>query len=64
MVESVKLTEEQIEAIAEKAAEKAVAKITTDFYTTVGKSVVTKFFTVVGIISVAFFFWAQSKGLV
>ena len=38
------LTEEQIEAIAERAAEKALEKV----YASIGKSVVTKFLWLVG----------------
>lgn len=58
------LTDAQIEKIAEKAAEKAVAKITDRVYRDVGKNVVQKLFWVIGVISIALFFWLQSKGLI
>lgn len=58
------LTDAQIEKIAEKAAEKAVAKITDRVYRDVGKNVVQKLFWIVGVISIALFFWLQSKGLI
>ncbi len=58
------LTDAQIEKIAEKAADKAVAKLTDRVYRDVGKSVVQKFVWIVGVASVALFFWLQSKGLI
>jgi hypothetical protein len=47
------LSEEQIEEIAERAATKAVAKITDQIYKDVGKTVVQKFIWTVGAIAVA-----------
>jgi len=58
------LTDEQIERIAERAAEKAVTKLTDHVYREVGKSIVQKFIYIVGVTAVAFFLWAQSKGLI
>ncbi len=58
------LTDAQIEKIAEKAADKAVSKLTDRVYRDVGKNVVQKFIWLVGVVSVALFFWLQSKGLV
>lgn len=58
------LTDAQIDKIAEKAADKAVAKITDQVYREVGKGVIKKLFWIVGVTSVALFFWAQSKGLI
>lgn len=58
------LTDSQIEKIAEKAADRAVAKITDHVYREVGKGVVRKLFWIVGVTSVALFFWAQAKGLI
>lgn len=58
------LTEAQIEEIAERAANKAVAKLTDQVYREVGKNVVQKFIYVVGAISVALFLWLQTKGLI
>ncbi|WP_374520398.1 hypothetical protein [Hydrogenophaga sp.] len=58
------LTESQIDEIAERAAEKAVAKLTEQVYREVGKNVVQKFVYVVGASSIALFLWLQSKGLI
>lgn len=58
------LTEAQIEEIAERAANKAVAKLTDQVYREVGKSVVQKFTYIVGAIAVALFLWLQTKGLI
>lgn len=58
------LTEAQIEDIAERAAAKAVARLTDNVYREVGKNVIEKFVYVVGAISVAFFLWLQGKGLI
>jgi signal-transduction protein with cAMP-binding, CBS, and nucleotidyltransferase domain len=57
-----KLTDEQIDKIAEKAADKAVAKITDMAYREVGKSVVSKLFYVTGVLSVAAYLYAQAHG--
>lgn len=58
------LTEAQIEEIAERAARKAVEKLTDNVYREIGKSVLQKFVYVVGAIAVALFLWLQSKGLI
>ena len=47
------LTDEQIEHIAQRAAELAVAKMTTEVYASVGKSVVHKVFWMVGAVVTA-----------
>lgn len=57
------LTSEQIETIAEKAADKAVKKMTDQLYMEVGKSVVNKVFLVCGIVSAAGYFWLKDKGV-
>jgi hypothetical protein len=46
-------------AIAEKAADIAVKKITDNFYKDVGKTVVSRFFIIIGLVFVAF---AAGKG--
>jgi hypothetical protein len=51
------LTQEQIEAIAERAAEVALERV----YTQIGKSVVNKFLWVIGALALAAF--AYFKGL-
>ena len=56
-------SDEQIELIAEKAAQKAVAKLTEEFYKQVGKSVVDKFLIVLGAATLAGLIWVkQIKG--
>ena len=57
------LTEEQIELIAEKAAEKAIEKLTSHVYQEVGKSVVSKLFYIVGASALAVWLWLKSKGV-
>lgn len=59
------LTEEQIQIIAEKAADVAVKRMTDEAYRTIGKGVVTsssKLLTVIGILATAAYYWAQSHG--
>jgi hypothetical protein len=58
------LTDAQVEKIAERAADKAVAKLTDRVYRDVGKNVIQKLFWVVGVVAVALFFWLNSKGLI
>lgn len=57
------LSEEQIETIAERAAEKAVEKLTRHIYQEVGKNVVSKMFYLVGACAVGVCFWLKSKNL-
>lgn len=47
------LTDDQIEHIAQKAADLAVQKMTTEVYASVGKSVLQKVFWIVGVIATA-----------
>ena len=47
------MTDEQIEQIAQKAAELAVQKMTTEIYASVGKSVLHKLFWAVGVVAAA-----------
>ena len=58
------ITDEQIEDIAEKAAEKAIEKLTGDVYKAVGKSVVSKFLWIVGASAVGVWIWVKKAGLV
>lgn len=58
------LSEEQIELIAEKAAAKAIEKLTTHVYQEVGKSVVSKLFYIVGACALGVWLWLKSKGIV
>ena len=57
-MEKLPLTDEQIEAIAERAAEVAFKKI----YEEVGKSIIKKAFWVVGAAVVAALMWMGSTG--
>jgi len=58
------LSEEQIEMIAERAAEKAVEKLTGRIYQEVGKSVLSKVTYILGAVTVGLYLWLKSKGLV
>lgn len=53
MPQPTQLTEEQIELIAEKAAEKALERV----YAQVGKGVVNKFLWMIGVAAVSFVIW-------
>lgn len=52
------LTEDQLESIAERAAEKALEKV----YASIGKSVIQKFLWVVGAASLAVLAWLKGSG--
>lgn len=54
------LTEEQINQIANKAAERALENV----YAQVGKSVVTKFLWIVGLVAVGAFLYFSGKGTI
>lgn len=56
------LTEEQIEHIAEKAANKAIEKITHQLYEEIGRRLVSKLLTGVGVVTVVFLGWLASQG--
>jgi hypothetical protein len=58
--QAVWLTDDQINVIAERAAEKALESV----YAQIGKSVVTKVLWLVGAASLAVFAWLKGKGLV
>lgn len=58
------LSEDQIEAIAERAAEKAMGKLTGHIYQEVGKSVISKMFYLVGACAVGVGIWLKSKNLI
>ncbi|MBY0498908.1 MAG: hypothetical protein K2Q14_07040 [Gammaproteobacteria bacterium] len=58
------LTAADIETVAERAADKAVKKITDQVYLEVGRSVVNKFLWAVGAITVGFVLWLHSKGFI
>jgi hypothetical protein len=57
------LNEKQIEEIAEKAAQKAIEKLTSHIYQEVGKSIVSKLFYIVGACSLGVYLWLKSKGI-
>lgn len=53
------LTPQQVEEIAERAAEKALDKVAME----VGRGVIRKIFWVAGASTVVFYFWLKDKGL-
>lgn len=61
---TVTLTDEEIEMIAEKAAQKAVARMTNDLYREVGRGVVNKFFWIVGLSTIGVYVYLQQKGYI
>ena len=58
------LTDDQIEAIAEKAADLAVQKLTENAYKAVGKSIIEKLFWIVGVVTIGVYLWMKEKGVV
>lgn len=58
------LTQEDIEKIAEQAADKAVNKMTNQAYQAIGKGVVSRFLWIVGVITVGFAAWLHTKGII
>ena len=58
------LSDPELEKIAERAAEKAIEKLTNHVYQEVGKSVVSKFVYIVGVCSVGLYLWLKSKGVI
>lgn len=60
------ITPEQIEEIADKAAEKAAVKavelMTNKIYLEVGKSAIKKITTIIGVAAVALSIWLYGKG--
>lgn len=62
--EQAHLSEKQIDDIAEKAAEKAIEKLTGDIYKSVGKSVVSKMLWIIGACAVGSWLWMKKTGLV
>ena len=58
------LDDSELEKIAERAAEKAIKKLTNHVYQEVGKSVISKFVYIVGACSVGLYLWMKSKGVI
>lgn len=57
------LTEEQIDHIAKKAAEQAVAMMETKFYVSVGKGVANRFIAMLGLFAVIAVAWFSGHGI-
>ena len=58
------LTEKDIDDIAEKAAEKAIEKLTSHVYQEVGKSVISKLTYIIGACAIGLYIWLKSKGVI
>lgn len=58
------LTDDQIEEIAERAAQKAIEKMTANLYQEIGKGLVSKLLTVIGVLVTLFSIWATGKGFI
>ena len=57
----IQLSDEQIDMIAEKAAERAVQKMTDDAYKAIGKTVIEKLLAGIGVCFLALYFWLEHK---
>jgi len=58
------LDDSELEKIAERAAEKAIEKLTNHVYQEIGKSVISKFVYIVGACSLGLYLWLKSKGVI
>jgi len=58
------LTEEQVEEIAERAAQRALNKMADQVYREVGKGVVSKALWLIGVVAVGLAMWLRSKGFI
>ncbi len=56
------MTDTEMDQLAEKAADKAVAKITANFYQEIGESVVKKVTFLIGVIVVGLYVFGQQHG--
>lgn len=54
--------ESSIEEIAERAADKAIEKLTSHLYQEVGKNIVSKLFYILGICIIGMALWLRDKG--
>ena len=58
------LDDSELEKIAERAAEKAIEKLTNHVYQEVGRSVISKVVYIVGACSLGLYLWLKSKGVI
>lgn len=58
------LDDSELEKIAERAAEKAINKLTNHVYQEVGRSVISKFVYIVGACSLGLYLWLKSRGVI
>ncbi|MDR3414227.1 MAG: hypothetical protein P4L87_25245 [Formivibrio sp.] len=58
------LDAETIENIAEKAADRAIEKMTAQVYQDIGRGIVSKLFWLCGVVLVGLAFWLASKGAI
>jgi len=58
------ISHDDIDAIATRAAEKAVEKITSNVYASIGRTVMQQFFWIIGVWSIAAYFWLKSNGII
>ena len=56
------LSDEEIEIIAERAAEKAMLKMTNQLYQDIGKGVISKLLYLIGIVTIAAWAWLHANG--
>ena len=58
------LSVEQINDIADRAADKAIKNLTGEVYKSLGRTVIQQFFWILGVWVVAAYFWLESKGII
>jgi hypothetical protein len=58
------ISDKQMSKIAEMAAERAIEKLTTDFYKSVGKTVISRGLIMLGALTFGGYLLAKNKGLI
>lgn len=58
------LVDGAMEELAEKAADRAIAKLTATVYQEVGRSVINKMFYITGALALGVYLWAKGQGYV
>ena len=56
------LSDDEIEIIAERAAEKAMLKMTNQLYQDIGKGIISKLLYLIGIVTIAAWAWLHTNG--
>lgn len=59
--QSIMLTHDQVEEIANRAADKAIEKITDQIYQQIGRGVLNKLLWIIGVVATGLYFWLHDK---